>query len=58
MKRTEGSEMSAVIRAGHRFDEGSSALEEMGGGLRPSAMVMNAVYEEHRELMPPQHRAR
>ena len=47
-------EMTALIRQHYPPHELSFALEDMavtGGHL---LMVMKAVYEEHRELMPPQ----
>jgi hypothetical protein len=49
--------MTALIRQHYPPQELSCALEDMAATSGHLLMVLKAVYDEHRELMPPQLRA-
>jgi hypothetical protein len=50
-------EMTTLIRQHYPPEEVSFALQDMASTCGHLLMVMKAVYEEHRELMPPQLRS-
>jgi hypothetical protein len=50
-------EMTALIRQQYPPEEVSVALQDMALTNGHLMMVMKAVYEQHRELMPPQLRS-